>query len=93
MRREPLLRCTPHILNTLTTAAALTACAAAMSDGRLVGSFPAYQAPRNTASKVDSHISERVDEKLLHKTRRNFFKENMSAVRAAGAPAKRLLAE
>jgi len=53
---------------------------------RLVGSFPAYQAPRNTASKVDSYISEQVDEKLLHKNRRNFFKENMSAVRT-GPPA------
>ena len=82
-----------HMLNALTTVAVLTACTAAMSDGRLVGSFPAYQAPRNTASKVDLHISEHVDEKLLHKTRRNFFKENMSALRAAGAPAKRLLAE
>lgn len=50
----------------------------------LMGSFPDYKPPSllETSSRIDSHISERVDESLLHKNRRNFAKENMSAVRS-----------
>ncbi len=54
---------------------------------RLVGTFPAYEPPSaaETASRVDSHISERVDESLMNKHFRNFYKENISAVRSGAA--------
>lgn len=53
----------------------------------LVGTFPSYEPPSafDTASRVDSHISERVDESLMNKNRRNFYKENISAVRTGAA--------